>query len=171
MIATQNPFEHDGIFPLPESQLDRFFVKVVFEYGPEQDELKMLAIPHRGISSDMLGDVRPLISEGRFLILQETVDKTFVPESVARFLISVFRKTREVPGVLLGASPRSAIHLLAAAKAKARLSGRDHVIVDDVVGMAPLVLSHRIIGDVADANDVVSEAIEATLPSAVVRRS
>jgi MoxR-like ATPase len=171
VIATQNPFEHDGIFPLPESQLDRFFVKVVFGYGPEQDELKMLAIPHRGISSDMLGDVRPLISEGRFLVLQETVDKTFVPESVARFLISVVRKTREVPGVLLGASPRSAIHLLAAAKAKARLSGRDHVIVDDVVAMAPLVLSHRIIGDAADANDVVSEAIDATLPSAVVRRS
>ena len=107
VIATQNPFEHEGIFPLPESQLDRFFVKVVLEYGPEEDEIKMLAIPHRGISPDMLGDILPLVAEGRFLVLQETVDETVVPDSVARFLISVVRKTRELPGVLLGASPRS----------------------------------------------------------------
>src|SRR3954464_3214833 len=104
VIATQNPFEHEGIFALPESQLDRFFVKVVLEYGSEEDELKMLTIPHRGISSDMLGDVRPLIAEGRFLVLQDTVDKTFVPESVHRFPISIVRKTRALPGVLLGAS-------------------------------------------------------------------
>jgi len=168
VIATQNPFEHEGIFALPESQLDRFFVKVLLEYGPEEDELKMLAIPHRGVASDMLGDVRSLISEGRFLVLQETVDETFVPESVARFLINVVRKTRGLPGVLIGASPRSAIHLLAAAKAKARLSGRDLVIVDDVVAMAPLVLPHRIIGDAADAADIVREAIEAALPAPVV---
>jgi MoxR-like ATPase len=167
VIATQNPFEHEGIFPLPESQLDRFFVKVVLEYGPEEDELKMLAIPHRGISSDMLGDVRSLIPEGRFLVLQEAVDETFVPESVARFLISVVRNTRSVPGILLGASPRSAIHLLAATKAKARLSGRDHAIVDDVVAMAPVVLGHRIFGDAVNAADVVREAIDATLPAAV----
>ena len=102
VIATQNPFEHEGIFPLPESQLDRFFVKVVLEYGPEEDELKMLAIPHRGVSSDMLGDVRPLVAEGRFLVLQETVDETFVPDSVARFLINVVRKTRELPAFFSG---------------------------------------------------------------------
>jgi MoxR-like ATPase len=167
VIATQNPYEHEGIFPLPESQLDRFFVKAVLDYGPEEDELKMLAIPHRGLSSDMLGDVRPLVAQGRFLVLQETVDETFVPDSVARFLINVVRKTRELPGVLLGASPRSAIHLLIAAKAKARLSGRDHVTVDDVVAMAPLVLVHRIIGDAANPADVVRQAVEATLPAAV----
>jgi MoxR-like ATPase len=93
--------------------------------------------------------------------------RPFVPDSVARFLINVVRKTRELPGVLLGASPRSAIHLLTAAKAKARLSGRDHVTVDDVVAMAPLVLAHRIVGDGADPADVVRQAVEATLPSAV----
>src|SRR5436190_7754025 len=170
VIATQNPYEHEGIFALPESQLDRFFVKVVLEYGPEEDELKMLSIPHRGLSSDMLGDVRPLIAEGRFLVLQEAVNDTFVPDSVARFLITVVRKTRALPGVLLGASPRSAIHLLAAAKAKARLSGRDHVTVDDVVAMAPLVLRHRVIGDTADPADVVRQAVEAALPASVANR-
>jgi MoxR-like ATPase len=167
VIATQNPFEHEGIFALPESQLDRFFVKVVLEYGSEEDELKMLSIPHRGISSDMLGDVRPLIAEGRFLVLQEAVDDTFVPDAVARFLVSVVRKTRGLPGVRLGASPRSAIHLLAAAKAKARLSGRDHATVDDVAAMAPLVLRHRVIADAADPADVVTQAVEAALPAAL----
>ena len=132
VIATQNPFEHEGIFPLPESQLDRFFVKVVLEYGPEQDEVKMLDIPHRGVSSDMLGDVRPLVSDSRFILLQDTVDATAVPPDVSEFLITVVRKTRELPGVVLGASPRAAIHLLAASKAHARLSGRDHVVVEDV---------------------------------------
>jgi len=170
VIATQNPFEHEGIFALPKSQLDRFFVKVVLEYGPEEDELKMLAIPHRGLSSDMLGDVRPLIPEGRFLILQEAVNDTFVPDSVARFLINVVRTTRALPGVLLGASPRSAIHLLAAAKAKARLSGRDHVTVEDVIAMAPHVLQHRVIADAADPADVVRQAVEAALPASVANR-
>ena len=164
VIATQNPYEHEGIFPLPESQLDRFFVKVVLEYGSEEDEVKMLSIPHRGISPDMLGDVLPLVAEGRFLLLQETVDATFVPESVARFLISSCGD-REVDGVVLGASPRAAIHLLAAAKAKARLSGRDHVIVDDVVAMAPHVLGHRIIVEGADANAVVRDAVDLVLPA------
>jgi MoxR-like ATPase len=167
VIATQNPYEHEGIFALPESQLDRFFVKVVLEYGSEEDELKMLAIPHRGISSDMLGDVRPLIAEGRFLVLQEAVDDTYVPSAVARVLINIVRNTRDRPGVRLGASPRSAIHLLAAAKAKARLSGRDHVAVEDVATMAPLVLRHRVISDGVEPADVVRQAVEAALPAVI----
>jgi MoxR-like ATPase len=163
VIATQNPYEHEGIFPLPESQLDRFFVKVVLDYGPEKDEIKMLQIPHRGVSSDMLGDVRPLVAERRFLILQSAVDETFVPEAVGRFLITVVRKTRELPGVELGASPRAAIHLLAAAKARARLSGRDHVIVEDVAEVAPSVLRHRIIVGGADPEKIVREAVDSAL--------
>ena len=166
VIATQNPFEHEGIFPLPESQLDRFFVKVVLDYGSEEDEIRMLDIPHRGISSDMLGDVRPLVPETRFVLLQETVDATVVPQPVARFLINVVRKTRELPGVLLGASPRAAIHLLAAAKAKARLSGRDHVLIDDVVAIAPYVLRHRIVVEGQDPENVVREAVHMLRPAA-----
>jgi MoxR-like ATPase len=166
VIATQNPYEHDGIFPLPESQLDRFFVKVILDYGSEDDEVKMLAIPHRGVSSDMLGDVRPLVPESRFMLLQDTVDSTAVPETVARFLVAVVRKTREVPGVVLGASPRSAIHLLAAAKANARLAGRDTVGFDDVAAMAPHVLSHRIITGSTDPHNAVHEAVQMALPAA-----
>jgi MoxR-like ATPase len=170
VIATQNPYEHEGIFPLPESQLDRFFVKVVLDYGPEEDEVKMLEIPHRGVATDMLGDVLPLIPEGRFLILRSAVDETHVPESVARFLIAAVRATRRLPGVVLGASPRAAIHLLAASKAKARLSGRDHVIVDDVAEIAPYVLRHRIIATGADPEEIVREAVYSALPAAVAER-
>jgi MoxR-like ATPase len=158
VIATQNPFEHEGIFPLPESQLDRFFVKVVLDYGPEESEIKMLDIPHRGVVTDMLGDVRSLVGE-RITLLQETVDETIVPKSVARFIITVVRNTRQLPGVVLGASPRSAIHLVTAAKAKARLSGRDHVMIDDVVALASPVLQHRIVVEGTDPESVVIEAV------------
>jgi MoxR-like ATPase len=166
VIATQNPYEHEGIYPLPESQLDRFFVKVVLDYAPEEQEVKMLSIPHRGISPDMLGDVTPLVPENRFLVLQEAVGATVVPQSVARFLVAVVRRTREVPGVELGASPRAAMHLLAAAKANARLSGRDHVLDDDVVAMAPHVLTHRLIVAGTDAGEVVGDAIRKLYPLA-----
>jgi MoxR-like ATPase len=160
VIATQNPFEHEGVFALPESQLDRFFVKVVLDYGSEEDELRMLEIPHRGVSSDMLGDVRPLVTKTSFIVLQNTVDATTVPESAARFLVSLVRRTRELSGVTLGASPRAAIHLLAAAKARARLSGREHVLVEDVAVLALDVLRHRLVVDGSDAEHLVGEAVE-----------
>ena len=167
VIATQNPFEHEGIFALPESQLDRFFVKVVLEYGSEEDELKMLAIPHRGISSDMLGDVRPLIAEGRFLVLQEAVDNTFVPDAVARFLINIVRKTRELPGVC-SARARARRSTCSLPRRRRRVCP-DGITwtVDDVAAMAPLVLRHRVIADAADPADVVRQAVEAALSAAV----
>ena len=114
----------------------------------------------------MLGDVRPLVAESRLIRLQDTVDATTVPESVARFLIAVVRKTREVPGVVLGASPRAAIHLLAASKANARLVGRDTVTIDDVAAMAPTVLAHRIISDGTDPQSAVADAVQLALPAA-----
>ena len=139
--------------------------QVSLSYADEEEELKMLEIPHRGIAPDMLGDLRPLVAESRFVRLQETVDATVVPEQVARFLVSVVRQTRELDGVVLGASPRASIHLLAASKAKARLSGRDRVVIEDVIGMAPHVLGHRIIIDRANSQDAVREAVRMVLPA------
>jgi MoxR-like ATPase len=161
VVATQNPYEHEGVFPLPESQLDRFFVKVVLEYASEDDEIRMLSIPHRGITPDMLGDVTPLVPENRFLVLQETVDATTVTDDVIRFLITITRTTRELPGVVLGASPRASFHLLAASRAHARLEGRDHVTVEDVAEMALHVFRHRIIVEGTSADAVVTEAVQA----------
>jgi len=161
VIATQNPFEFEGIYSLPESQLDRFLFKIALDYGDEDEEMRVLDLPHRGVTPDVIGDVSPLLGDKRFLLVQETVDATKVPEPVARYLVALVRVTRSMPGVVLGASPRAAIHLLSAAKANARLSGRDVTTVDDVVHMAPYVLRHRLILDGVSADEVIGGALEA----------
>ena len=74
-MATQNPYEHEGVFPITESQLDRFLVKVELEYGDEDAELRTLDLPHRGVIPDMLGDISPLLGERAFLVAQEVVDE------------------------------------------------------------------------------------------------
>ena len=147
VIATQNPYEHEGIFPLAESQLDRFLFKIDLGYVTEAEELEMLNLPHVGITPDQLGEVTPLLGPVALDHARTELDNTEVPDSVARYLISVIRKTRTQPGVELGASSRAAMHLLSASKASARLSGRNYVLADDVAQMAPFVLRHRLIVD------------------------
>jgi MoxR-like ATPase len=147
LIATQNPFELSGVYPLPESQLDRFLFKLELTYGSEADELNVLNVPHRGLTPDMLEDVRPLLGPVELTRAAKEVDTTVVPEQVARAVVSLVRRTRELPGVVLGCSPRSAIHLITSAKANARLSGRTTVTIDDVLYMAPNVLPHRLMVD------------------------
>ena len=159
VIATQNPFEHEGVYALPESQLDRFLFKIDLQYPSEDDELAMLSLPHQGVSPDVVGEVQPVLGEKRFLVLQQEIDETIVPEAVARYLVEVVRRTRTLPGVELGASPRAAIHLVSASKAAARLAGRQTATVEDVREMAHVVLPHRLMLDGADAASVVAEAI------------
>ena len=145
VIATQNPYEHEGIFPLPESQLDRFLFKIILDYCDEDSEIEMLRLPHTGVTPDMLGEIQPLLGIVGLDKARAELDTTEVPEEVARYVISVVRNTRTNPGLELGASSRAAIHLLSASKANARLSGRDHVTLDDVRLVAPHVLRHRFI--------------------------
>jgi MoxR-like ATPase len=145
VIATQNPYEQQGIFPLPESQLDRFLFKIRLSYGTEEEELSVLGIPHRGLTPDMLEDIRPLAGPVALQRAQREIDETEVPEAVARATVRLVRMTRDFPGVILGCSPRSSVHLLVAAKANARMAGRSAVTLADVVYMAPLVLPHRLI--------------------------
>jgi MoxR-like ATPase len=159
VIATQNPFEHQGVFPLAESQLDRFLVKVEMGYGPEADERAMLHLPHRGVVVDVIGDVFPFLADGALLQVQEVVDGTTVPADVEARVVAIVRHTRAAEGVELGASPRAAVHLLAAAKARARLSGRSTVAIEDVDESAEFVLPHRIIAD--DPLRVVADALRA----------
>ncbi len=163
VVATQNPFEHQGIYPLPESQLDRFLFKVVLEYGSAEEEESILRLPHRGLAPDLLGDIHPLLDVSKLDAAQRELDATRAPEDVISFAVRVVRATRVVPGVVLGASPRAAIHLLSAVKAFARLEGRDLVTRADVEHMAPYVLAHRIViedgAGVAPA-DVVAAALE-----------
>src|SRR6478735_6111165 len=145
VIATQNPFEHEGIFPLPESQLDRFLFKIILDSAAAESEVEMLRLPHTGVTPDMLGEIQSLLGVVGLDRARADLDLTTVPIDVATYVVAVVRHTRQNPGLELGASSRSAIHMLSAAKAQARLGGRDHVIVQDVRDVAPYVLRHRLI--------------------------
>jgi len=162
VIATQNPFEHEGIFPLPESQLDRFLFKIILDYADEQSEIEMLRLPHTGVTPDMLGEIQSLLGVVGLDRARADLDKTEVPGEVARYIVSVVRRTRRDSRVELGASSRAAIHLLSASKARARLEGRDHVSLDDVHAVAPHVLRHRLVArNGASVDDVLRDALEA----------
>jgi MoxR-like ATPase len=164
VMATQNPYEHEGVYAITESQLDRFLVKIDLQYGSEEGEVQMLSLPHRGVIPDMLGEVSALLGERGFLVAQEAVDEILVPKDVARAVVRIVRFTRESPEVELGASPRAALHLMTAAKARALASGRPSAEIEDVVRLAPHVLSHRLVCD--NPGEVVAEAVRAMLETA-----
>ena len=160
VIATQNPFEHEGIHPLPESQLDRFLFKLDLDYADPESEFEMLDLPHQGVAPDMLGEVRPLLGVVGLDRARDELNSTLVPEPVARYLVAIARETRSLPDVELGASSRAIIHLLSAAKASARLNGRHSVSAEDVREMAPFVLRHRlIVRPGAVQEDVLQQAL------------
>lgn len=145
VIATQNPYEHEGIYPLPESQLDRFLFKISLEYADLESEIAMLRLPHTGVTPDMLGEIQSLLGVVGLDSARRELDGTAVPRDVAEYIVKVVRATRDNPGLELGASSRAAIHLLSASKAQARLDGRNNVTIEDVRSVAPYVLRHRLI--------------------------
>src|SRR6201989_583760 len=156
VMATQNPYEHEGVFPITESQLDRFLVKVELEYGDENAELSTLDLPHRGVIPDMLGDISPLLGERAFLVAQEVVDEVHVPEDLARLCVRIVRETRSTEGIELGASPRASRHLMTAGKARAAAQGRTTVEAKDVTWLAPYVLSHRVSAAETTPHEIVT---------------
>lgn len=145
VVATQNPIEYEGTYPLPEAQLDRFLMKVTVGYPPFEAETEMLSIERDGLSPVGLGEIEPVTSANQILQMRRQVDSTQVDDDVRSYVVALVRHTRQLPSVELGASPRAAVHLLAAARALARLSGRDFVTPDDVVRLAPSVLTHRLL--------------------------
>jgi MoxR-like ATPase len=145
VVATQNPIEYEGTYPLPEAQLDRFLVKLDVVYPSAPDESAILHLGHRGVAPATLDDVQAVTSPADLLAARAMVDATTVTDAIIDYVVALVRKTRELPSVALGASPRAAVHLLAASKAAARLAGRDFVVPDDVVAVAPAVLRHRLI--------------------------
>jgi MoxR-like ATPase len=164
VMATQNPYEHEGVYAITESQLDRFIFKIDLEYGTEENEVQMLSLPHRGVIPDMLGEVSALLGERGFLVAQEAVDEVQVPESVARAVVRTVRFTRESPDVELGASPRAALHLMTACKALALTKGRTTTTVEDVILLAPNVLGHRVVSD--SPREIIEAAVKAGSESA-----
>jgi MoxR-like ATPase len=157
VIATQNPYEHQGVFPLPESQLDRFLVKVPVGYPTPQEELHVLELPHRGTTTEVIGEVNPFLASGRLLQVQEQVDAVPVPTQVAQRIVDLIQYTRTASGVEMGASSRAGVHLYAAAKSRAFLHERLVVGEEDVRAIAPLVLTHRMWAE--DPTALVHDAV------------
>ncbi len=144
-IATQNPIEYEGTYPLPEAQLDRFLMKVVVGYPDEDVETQMLRLDRDGVEPTALDRVAPICDVATITAIHKEVDTTSITDEVLAYLLGVIRATRSLPAVELGASPRAAVHLLAASRARARLDSRDYVTPDDIALMAPMVLRHRIL--------------------------
>ena len=145
VVATQNPVEYEGTYPLPEAQRDRFLVRVDMGYPSEESERALLRLARRGLAPSGLDAIAPVADAAELRAARDTVDATDVAPEVLDYLVAVVRRTRELPSVELGASPRAAVHLLGAAKAAARLAGRDFVTPDDVARMALPVLRHRLV--------------------------
>jgi MoxR-like ATPase len=145
VVATQNPIEYEGTYPLPEAQLDRFLMKIEVGYPNADQELAMLRMTRDGLAPATLSEVGAVTSPDRLLEMRQVASATEIAPEVLTYLASVVRHTRSLPSVELGASPRASVHLLGAAKAIARMSGRDFVTPDDVARMAIPVLRHRIL--------------------------
>jgi MoxR-like ATPase len=145
VLATENPIEYEGTYPLPEAQLDRFLMKLTVGYPSPSDEEALLRLRHSGVAPATLDDVRPVADAAALVTARREVDAVAVSDPVISYVAAVVRRTRELPSVSLGASPRGAVHLLAAAKAWACLSGRAFVVPDDVAALAAPVLRHRLV--------------------------
>lgn len=143
VVATQNPIEYEGTYPLPEAQLDRFLFKVIVDYPSAEDENRLIQA-HRSIRPSV-DSIQPVTSADEIMALRSDVEATDAKDEVVSYAAEIVRRTRELPSVELGASPRAGIHLMVAARAKARMQGRDYVTPDDVASMATLVLRHRIL--------------------------
>jgi MoxR-like ATPase len=161
VIATQNPIEYEGTYPLPEAQLDRFMVRVALGYPTADDEADMLSVHAEG---DRVLDLQPVAAVGEVLAAQLAAAHVHASEALRRYVVAVLEQTRTDPRTELGASPRAGLMLLKAAKALAALEGRDHALPDHVQALAPSVLTHRLLlaPDAAggDRADVVRDALE-----------
>lgn len=142
LIATQNPVELEGTFPLPEAQLDRFLLRVQIGYPSEDEEQ---AILHRFKQQEVLETLHAVASADQLIELQSSVRTVYWQPEVERYLLAIVRATRGHPSVQLGVSPRGTLALYRACEAYAAMQGRDYVLPDDVKRLAPSVLAHRLL--------------------------
>ncbi len=144
VCATQNPIEFEGTYPLPEAQLDRFFMRATAGYPAQSEELTLLARAAAGFDADDASAIVAVAGEADVLAARAATRAVLVAPPVVRYLYGVIAATRAQADVLLGASPRAGVALLAAAQAASALDERDFVTPDDVKRVAPLVLAHRL---------------------------
>jgi MoxR-like ATPase len=143
VLATQNPIEYEGTYPLPEAQLDRFLLRTNFGYPRADDEWSMLARRLERRSDDVVLD--QVVDRDTLLELQATIERVHVSESVGRYIVDVVAATRDSPSTSVGASPRGSLALLKLARCRAALSGCDFATPDDVKAVAVPALAHRLV--------------------------
>ncbi|MCF3943091.1 AAA family ATPase [Oceanobacillus alkalisoli] len=161
VMATQNPIEYEGTYPLPEAQLDRFILKLKMGYPTFVEEIDLLEKTslHHPIET-----IQAVMSQAELTTLQAEVDEVYVDRSLHTYIVNIVNGTREHPSTYLGVSPRGSIALMKAAKAHAFIHDRDYVLPDDVKYLAPFVLGHRIIiTSEAKFNGETSEKIMETI--------
>lgn len=142
VLATQNPIEYEGTFPLPEAQLDRFMMKISVGYPDDESELLII---RRFGGNNPIEDLQPVVSPEDIKRMREKVKTILVDEKIEKYILSIIKETREREDVLLGASPRAAINLYRACQGRAFIYNRGYVIPDDVKSLVKPILSHRII--------------------------
>jgi MoxR-like ATPase len=142
VMATQNPIEYEGTYPLPEAQLDRFLLKMKMGYPEIAEEMEVL---NRAQNTPPIEELEPVVTLQELRDLQKEIKHVFVDETVKRYIVDISNRTRVHENVYLGASPRGSIGLMKAAQAYAFIYGRDYVLPDDIQYLAPFVLSHRLI--------------------------
>ena len=143
VIATQNPIEYEGTYPLPEAQLDRFLLRTAFGYPARDDEVDVLSRRVERGADDVT--LEPVVDREMFLEMQQALETVHVAESVRGYCVDIAAATRESQSIAVGASPRGSLALLKLARCKAVLAGRDFVVLDDVKAVAAPALAHRLV--------------------------
>ena len=164
VIATQNPVEQFGTFPLPEAQLDRFFMKLSMGYPNYSEELRVM---DRFIESDPLESLSSVITTEEILYVQNNYNKVYVDQSIKKYILDIVVATRNSPEVELGCSPRATLNLLKGCQALAAINSRDYVLLEDVKELAIPIMSHRIIlkDEISEASDKKQKFINNILSS------
>lgn len=157
ILATQNPIEYEGTFPLPEAQLDRFLIRIQMGYPKPEEELNILTSQQY---NHPIGNVQQVVSADELISAQQAVHQVYIAEEVKQYIIRLVNATRTHGDVYLGSSPRGSLSLFRAAQARAAMAGRDYVLPDDVKHLAEVTLAHRIIvGPSARIKDISARTI------------
>ncbi len=143
VMATQNPIEYEGTFPLPEAQVDRFLVRLKFGYPKPEEEVEILIRRIARKSEDV--SLEPVVKAEEIMAMRQAVEEVYVDPDLLRYMVDLVARTRRHPSLAVGASPRGSLALLKMARARAALAGRDYVIPDDVKSVAIPALAHRLI--------------------------
>jgi MoxR-like ATPase len=165
VLATQNPIEYEGTFPLPEAQLDRFLLRLRLGYPTPQEEMAMLDAQQL---RHPLNAISQVVSDEELLNAQKAARSVYVNDDMKKYIIDIVTATRNHPDIYLGASPRGALALYRTAQARAAVAGRDHVIPDDVKALAEATLAHRVIvGPSARIKEITARSIVLNLLNAI----